>query len=139
MKRYVAFILVVMLMCFGVVAYAESSETRNSDYFNSYGITLSTPGSGKVNITFSCSAVGTASQLGVSTYSVHRYDADDGTWEVVSGPHNGSYAYGSSSHSFAKTFQGVAGEKYRVRCTFLCTKNGTTETKSYTSRTVTAK
>lgn len=137
MKRFLAFCLVVATMiCLGAAA---SAETRDSDYFATYGIALSTPGSGKVNITFSCSAVGTASQLGVSTYSVHRYDEDAGGWLVVSGPHNGSYSYGSSSHSFAKTFQGVAGEKYRVRCTFTCVKNGTSESKTYTSRTVTAK
>ena len=138
MKRFMACILaIVALLCFASFAMAESNSTRDSNYFQSYGITLSKPGSNKINITFSCSAVGTASQIGVSNYSVQRYNSDSGYWEVVSGPHNGSYSYNASSHSFAKTFQGVAGEKYRVRCTFLCTKNGTTETKSYTSRSVT--
>jgi len=138
MKRFMACILaIVALLCFASFAMAESNSTRDSNYFQSYGITLSKPGSNKINITFSCSAVGTASQIGVSNYSVQRYNSDSGYWEVVSGPHNGSYSYNASSHSFAKTFQGVADEKYRVRCTFLCTKNGTTETKSYTSRSVT--
>lgn len=137
MKRIMVLILVAMLLCIGVVAFAESNNTRDSNYFSTYAVSLSPTGSGKVNITFSCSAVGTASQLGVSAYRVYRYD--DGSWTLVSGPHSGSYSYGSSSHSFAKTFSGVTGEKYRVSCTFLCTKNGTTETKSYTSRTVTAK
>ena len=137
MKRFMACILaIVVLLCFASFAVAESNSTRDSNYFQSYGISLSKPGSNKINITFSCAAVGTASQIGVSTYFVQRYD-DDGYWDVVSGPHNGSYSYNASSHSFAKTFQGVAGEKYRVKCTFLCTKNGTTETKSYTSRSVT--
>lgn len=138
MKRYLALILVIItLICIGSIAMADEDNTRASNYFNSYGITLSKPGSNKINITFSCTAVGTASQIGVSNYSVQRYNSDSGYWEVVSGPHNGSYSYNASSHSFAKTFQGVAGEKYRVKCTFLCTKNGTTETKSYTSRSVT--
>ena len=138
MKRYLALILVIItLICIGSIAMADEDNTRASNYFNSYGITLSKPGSNKINITFSCTAVGTASQIGVSNYSVQRYDEDDSEWVTVSGPNNGSYSYNASSHSFAKTFQGVAGEKYRVKCTFLCTKNGTTETKSYTSRSVT--
>ena len=137
MKRYLALILVILAMlCIGSVALAEDDNTRASNYFNSYGITLSKPGSAKLNITFSCAAVGTASQIGVSTYSVQRYNSNTGYWEVVSGPHNGTYSYNASGHSFAKTFQGVNGETYRVRCTFLCTKNGTTETKTYTSRSV---
>ena len=137
MKRYLGLILVIItLICIGSIAMADEDNTRASNYFNSYGITLSKPGSNKINITFSCTAVGTASQIGVSNYSVYRYDDGSG-WVLVSGPNSGSYSYNASSHSFAKTFQGVADEKYRVKCTFLCTKNGTTETKSYTSRSVT--
>lgn len=138
MKRYLALILVIItLICIGSIAMADEDNTRASNYFNSYGITLSKPGSNKINITFSCTAVGTASQIGVSTYSVQRYDEDDGSWTAVTGLLNGSYSYNASSHSFAKTFQGVAGEKYRVKCTFACVKNGTMESKSYTSRSVT--
>ena len=138
MKRYMAFVLVMILaLCIGVTAIAEEKDTRASEYFTGYGISLSKPGSNKINITFSCAAVGTASQIGVSNYSVYRYDEDDAGWLLVSGPNSGSYSYNASSHSFAKTFQGVAGEKYRVKCTFACVKNGTMESKSYTSRSVT--
>lgn len=139
MKRFMALILAAtLLICIGSLALAEENEARNSNYFSTYGISLSKPGSAKINITFSCSSAGgTASQIGVSSYYVQKYDADNLEWDTVSGPHSGSYSYNASSHSFAKTFQGVNGEKYRVKCTFLCTKNGTTETKSYTSRTIT--
>lgn len=139
MKRFMALILAaLMIVCLGSIAAAESSSTWSSNYFSDYGISLTKTGSSKINITFSCScAYGTASQIGVSNYYVQKYDADNLEWDTVSGPHDGSYSYGASSHSFAKTFQGVSGEKYRVKCTFLCTKGGTTETKSYTSRTVT--
>lgn len=139
MKRAMALILaMVLLLCVGAVACAESNETRASNYFSSYGISLSKPGSNKINITFSCScAIGTASQIGVSNYYVQRYNTTSKEWATVSGPHNGSYSYNASSHSFAKTFQGAAGEKYRVKCTFACVKDGTMESKSYTSGSVT--
>ena len=138
MKRYLALILVIITMlCVGSIAVAEEDNTRASNYFSSYGITLSKPGSAKLNITFSCtSAGGSASQIGVSNYSIQRYDEDAAHWYTVSGPHNGSYSYNASSHSFSKTFQGVNGETYRVKCTFACVKDGTMESKSYTSRSV---
>lgn len=137
MKRIMAFILVVIsILCFCSIA---SAETRASNYFSDYGISLSRQGSGKISFTMSCTSMGTASQLGVSTYSVYRYDEDDGGWLCVSGPHSGSYKYNTTSYALAKTFSGVAGETYRVRCTFLANKsNGTGETKTYTSRSVTA-
>ena len=139
MKRAMALILVMtLLLCVGAVAYAETNETRASNYFATYGVALSKPGGNKINMTFSCScANGTASQIGVSSYYVQKYDADDLEWVTVSGPHDGSYSYGASSHSFSKTFQGAADEKYRVKCTFLCVKGGTAESKSYTSGTIT--
>lgn len=140
MKRIMALMLTVMMMlCFGAVASAESASTRDSDYYTSYGISLNATGSGKLNITFSCSSVGTASQLGVSAYNVYRYNEDNETWTHVAGPLNGSSSYNTSSHSFAKTFQGVPGEYYYVSCTFFCVKNGTSENKNYTSRSIKAK
>lgn len=140
MKRFLALLLVVfMMVCVGTMAYAETKDAddaRASNYFSTYGIALSKMGSNKINITFSCSAVGTASQIGVSNYSVQRYNTTSGEWATVAGPNNGTYSYNASSHSFAKTFQGVAGETYRVKCTFSCVKNGTMESKSYTSRSI---
>lgn len=137
MKRIaVCLMIALLLLCAGTLAFAESPSTRDSDYFNSYGTTLTKQGSGQINITFSCTSVGTASQLGVSTYSVQK--STDSGWVTVSGPHDGSYAYNTSSFGMAKTFYGVAGEKYRVTCTFNCVKDNTMESKSYTSRTVTA-
>lgn len=138
MKRIITILLIVLsLVLFTSYALAEDeATTRASDYFASYGISLSSAGSGKFNFTMNCSSVGTASQLGVSSYYVQKYTSS-GWVSVASG--NGSYKYNTSSYALSKTFNGVAGEKYRVKCTFLCTKSdATSETKSYTSRTVTA-
>ena len=138
MKRYLALILVVLsLLCMSSMAIAEeNNESRASNYFSNYGISLSAPGSGKITFTMSCTSVGTASQLGVSSYSVHKY-TDSGWLVVASG--SGSYKYNTSSYALSKTFNGVSGEQYRVKCTFLCSKSdGTVETKTYTSRTITA-
>jgi len=134
MKRVFALICTVMLLLVSVSACAV--ETRNSNYFSSYGAALSNRGGGDIKIAFSCDAVGTASQLGVSSFSV--YKSTDAGWVQVSGPHSGSYGYGVSSYSFSRTFHGVAGEKYRVEATFTCSKDGTFESKSYTSGSIVA-
>jgi len=134
MKRVFALICTVMLLLVSVSACAI--EPKNSNYFTGYGAALSKLGDGDIKITFSCDAVGTASQLGVSSFSV--YKSTDAGWVQVSGPNSGSYGYGVSSYSFSRTFYGVAGEKYRVEASFLCSKNGGVETKSYTSGSIVA-
>ena len=134
MKRVLSLMLTIMLLT--LTATACAAEPRASYYFDSYGISLSRLGDGKIKIVFSCDANGTASQLGVSDFSVYRYDGSN--WEVISGPHSGSYGYGVTSYSFSRTFYGVAGEKYRVEATFLSTKNNSTETKTHTSGSIVA-
>lgn len=138
MKRILALILVALsLLCFTALAYAEENEnTRASNYFSNYGISVSKVGGGKIEFTMSCSAHGTASQLGVASYNVQKYT--DSGWVIVASG-TGTYKYNTSSYALSKTFNGIAGEKYRVKCTFLCNKSdGTGETKSSTSPSVTA-
>ena len=79
-----------------------------------------------------CSAVGLADQLGVANYMVQRKDSS-GNWEDITGYLSGSTKTNTTSHSFSKIFYGVAGETYRVKCTFICVKGGSSETKAYTS------
>ena len=136
MKRIITILLLTFCLILCCTALADDeSTTRASDYFGSYGISLSSPSSGKVNFTMSCTSMGTASQLGVSSYYVQKYTSS-GWVSVASGGSN--YKDGVSSYALSKTFKGVSGEKYRVKCTFMCVKNGTGETKTYTSRTITA-
>lgn len=137
MKRIITIFLIVLsfMLCCTAMADDEISP-RASDYFGSYGITVSKLGSGKINFTMSCTSMGTASQLGVSSFSVQKY-TDSGWVTVATG--GSSYKYGVSSFALSKAFNGIAGEKYRVKCMFACAKSdGTMETKSSTSPSVTA-
>ena len=137
MKRIITILLIaVSILCLCSNCLAEDNlDSRASDYFASYGISLSSGGSGKINFTMNCASHGTASQLGVTSYNVQKYTSS-GWVSVASGGSN--YKYGVSSYALSKTFNGISGEKYRVKCTFLCVKNGTAESKAYTSRTITA-
>ena len=86
MKRFMAILLALTLLLCSAVAFAtvdNQEPTRQSDYFASYGTSLSAIGGGKIKVTFSCSAVGTATTLGVVNYEVQRKDSS-GNWEDVS-------------------------------------------------------
>jgi len=135
MKKFFAMLLAIsMLICstFAFAAFSETDEPRASNYFQSYGMSVTAIGSGRLNLTFSCSAVNIADQLGVVNYVVQKKNSA-GEWVDVTNYLTGSIRTNTTSHSFAKTFYGVAGETYRVKCTFYCQIGGGSEFKSYTS------
>ena len=140
MKNVMSLLLVIALLCSSLFSfvYAEENAARSSNYFTSYGTSLSAPGSGRIGITFKAVGTDICNQIGVATYTVQRRD-DDGSWDDVSGLLSGQTGSNVASYTFGRYFQGVAGETYRVKVTFLCTINNSTETKSYTSGTVTAR
>ena len=144
MKKLISALLIVSILMCSTVALAalpDNDEIQQSNYFQSYGMAVTAIGSGKLRLTFSCSAVGTADVLGVANYCVQK-KGSDGSWSDVTDWVTGSTKTNTTSHSFSKIFNGVAGETYRCKCTFLCTKtiNGVvgSETKSYTSGKKTA-
>ena len=135
MKRFIAFLLALTLLLCSTAAFATTDNdepTRQSDYFASYGMSLSAIGGGKIRATFTCTAEGYATTLGVVNYEVQRKDSS-GNWEDVSGWLTGKTGSNVHTYSFSKTINGTAGQTYRVKCTFICAKDGGVETKSYTS------
>ena len=142
MKKLVSLILAVSMLLplssVGFAAVVDPDTPQQSNYFNSYGIVMSTPGNGKVVITFSCAGVGTCCQLGVSTYCVQKRNSS-GEWVDVTGLLNGKCGYNVSTYTFSKNFYGVAGEYYRVKCVFYCQKGNGSEHKSYTGPIVRAR
>ena len=137
MKNVVSILLILTLLC-SCIFSAALAETRASNYFSSYGTTMSAPGNGGIAITFRAVGTDICNQIGVASYTVERLD-DDGNWENVSGALSGQTGTNVASYTFGRYFQGVAGETYRIQVTFLCTINNGTETKSYTSGRITAK
>ncbi|MBQ7138599.1 MAG: hypothetical protein IJO39_06375 [Clostridia bacterium] len=137
MKRFLSLMLIFTLLCPCLFAYALA-ETRASNYFSSYGTSMSAPGGGGINITFRAVGTDICNQIGVANYCVQKLN-DDGNWEYCSGTLSGQTGTNVASYTFGRYFQGVAGETYRIQVTFLCTINNGTETKSYTSGRITAK
>ena len=137
MKKVFSIVLVLTLLCSCVFSSALA-ETRASNYFASYGTSMSAPGGGQIAVTFRAFGTGICNQIGVASYQVQRL-VDDGSWDAVSGLLSGQTGSNVASYSFGRYFQGVAGETYRVVVTFCCTINNSSEYKAYTSGRVTAK
>ena len=136
MKNVVSILLILTLLC-SCIFSAALAETRASNYFSSYGTTMSAPGNGLIGITFRAVGTDICNQIGVANYHVEKL-TDEG-WVNVSGSLSGQTGTNVASYTFGRYFQGVAGETYRIQVTFLCIINNSTETKSYTSGRITAK
>lgn len=142
MKKLCALILAVAMLLsvstVGLAAVVDPDTPQQSNYFNSYGIVGSTPGNNKIVYTFTCVGVGVCSQLGVANYWVQKRNSN-GAWETVTALLPGKCGYNVSTYAFSKNFYGIKNEYYRVQCTFICIKDGSGETKSYTSPAVRCK
>ena len=140
MKKIFALILAVVMILsvssVGIAAVVDPPESpQQSNYFNHYGVAVSAPGSNKVVFTFSCAGVGVCSQLGVATYVVQKRNSS-GEWVDVTEWLPGKCGYNVSTYAFSKNFYGIQNQYYRVKCTFVCVKDGSMESKSYTSPAV---
>lgn len=136
MKKVLSIVLMLTLLCSCMFSYALA-ETRASNYFTSYGTTMSARGSGIIAITFKAVGTDICNQIGVANYQVFK-QTDEG-WVAVSSVLSGQTGSNVASYTFGRYFQGVAGETYRIQVTFLCCIGTGVETKSYTSGRITAK
>lgn len=137
MKNVLSLVLALTILCSCVFSFALA-ESRASNYFTSYGTTMSAAGGGGINITFKAVGTGLCNQIGVANYTVEKLD-ENGNWYNVSGSLSGQTGTNVSSYTFGRYFQGVSGETYRIQVTFLCCIGNGVETKSYTSGRITAR
>ena len=139
MTKVISAVLILSLLCSCVFSYAVAEEItpRASDYFTSYGTSMSAPGGGGINITFRAVGTDICNQIGVANYHVEKL-TDEG-WVNVSGSLSGQTGTNVASYTFGRYFQGVAGETYRIQVTFFCSIGTGSEHKSYTSGRITAK
>ena len=131
MKKVLSIVLMLSLLCSCMFSYALA-ETRASNYFTSYGTTMSARGSGIIAITFKAVGTDICNQIGVATYQVQKLN-DDGDWVFVSSLLSGQTGTNVASYTFGRYFQGVAGETYRIQVTFVCVIGTGMEHKSYSS------
>ena len=136
MKKTLSMLLILTLLSACIFSYALA-ETRASDYFTSYGTTMSAIGNGRIAITFKAVGTGLCNQIGVASYHVEK--RTDGGWVNVSGFLSGQTGTNVASYAFGRYFQGIAGETYRIQVTFFSSIGTGSEFKTYTSGSITAK
>ena len=139
MKNMVSLVLVLCLLvgmtCPAFAAVNNPDGIQASNYFASYGISIGDNGGHRLHITFSTTGVGVCDEIGVDK----QFTLEDGSkiWSTVAGPVAGQTSHNTSFCTFGANFQGIAGETYRVRAVFICTKtiNGVVGTETKTSTT----
>ena len=128
LKKCASLALAVCLfacMCFPASAAVIIPDgTFSSDYFISYGCVINDNGGHVLYITFTTTGVGICDELGVATYCVEKQIiTDQGTyWVDITGSLPGVTWQNTGYCTYGVNFQGIAGERYRVRATFVCTK-----------------
>ena len=135
MKKILTMALVLAFLCSHLVAPVLAEE-RSSNYFASYGTSMSAPGGGRIGITFKAVGTGLCNQIGVASYHVEKR-TDEG-WIGVSGLLSGQTGTNVASYTFGRYFQGIAGETYRIQVIFCCSIGTGMEHKVYTSGSITA-
>jgi len=132
-----AICLFIGLCCLASAAVVIPDGTFSSDYFASYGCVIGDNGGHVLHITFTTTGMGMCDEIGVASYQVEKLvTLDDGSqgWMGITGWLPGVTHTNTMYCTYGVNFQGVAGERYRVRATFICSKqiNGVygTETKS---------
>ena len=141
MKKFISLVLLVSLLCgcLNSMAYAEQEiAPYNSAYFISYGTTLSKEGDGTIKIIFQACATGVASSVGVASYQVQKLNSE-GKWENCTELLAGKTGSNVGSYTYSSYFYGIPDETYHVNVTFICSMDGGSETKTYTSGRITAK
>jgi len=136
MKKTLSMLLILTLLSACIFSYALA-ETRASDYFTSYGTTMSAIGNGRIAITFKAVGTGLCNQIGVASYHVEKR-TDEG-WIGISGLLSGQTGTNVASYTFGRYFQGIAGETYRIQVIFCCSIGTGMEHKVYTSGSITAR
>lgn len=133
MKRLIALLLAVILT--GVFTFAAVAEDeimpRASLYFSSYSVGTTPKAGGKLSVRFSTTGVETSSQLGVATFQLQK--KVDGVFQNVGEEQSGSVGNNVIEHNFTRTCQGIPGEIYRVRATFVCQNSNGYKAQTYYS------
>lgn len=142
-KRLSLFLACVLLLsAITVPAHAalpEGNDPASSNYFICYGTSMSRQGGGTLLMTFSATGMGMCDVLGVASFDVQRWDADDEEWVDVVTDAPGETGTNVPSYTFSRYFYGVSGQMYRLQVTFVCVKYGMgVEFKYYTSPAIIA-
>lgn len=132
-KRIVSFVLALVLTTL-LATVAVATEVRASALIVSHSCVASADTDGKINVTFSITGKKIMSRIGAQSMSF--YIKNGTSWKLVESYteyYVGMSAMNKLSHGNTITYQGTAGEEYKVVVTlFVKDSDGATDSRTYT-------
>lgn len=133
LKRSTSLILAIVLTTL-LATTAAAAETRASTLIFSHSCVASADTDGKINVTFSITGKRIMSRIGAQSMSF--YIKNGTSWKLVESYteyYVGMSAMNKLSHGNTITYQGTAGEEYKVVVTlFVKDSDGATDSRTYT-------
>lgn len=130
-------VIVILIMILSTASFAVAP--RASRYIISKSASVIPTGSGNLTIEFSVTGSGTMTKIGASVVEVYK---EDGTLIKTYSYTNPSYAnmmgYNTFQYSSNVTYSGVSGQRYYAIVTFFAKNSNGSDSKTYTTSTVTA-
>ena len=138
-RRVLALILSAIMLCsIGVSAYAI--EPRYSEYINSYTGALNTDSSGKLSVYVNLLATGVMTRLGAE--KIRIFEKNGTYYSCVKTFESEDYPdMTKSGHRYmgiAATYQGTPEKSYYAVITLVAEDNTGSDTRTYTTRPITA-
>ena len=133
-KRIVSCILLVVMLTLGAVA--ESIVPYASELIGARYIYAWAYEGGEVKFVAEVVAVDSLEKLGFS--SLKLQEKQGSRWVTVKSAYD-KYAYDKAQHDYTISYDGASGNEYRLVVVYYAKDGGITDTRTKTSRTVTAK
>lgn len=138
-KRVLISAISFILICALFISFAFAATLRASKYISSYNAVISPAGDG--NITVECSVVGTGQMKTLGIQSIKIYSGNGVKLTTYSYTTPGyEYLMGSDTGFKAAsiTYSGVSGRSYYAIITFYASDGSGSDSKSYSTITITA-
>ena len=135
-KRFVSCILLVAFVVLGAGAVAESIVPYASELIGARYIYAWAYEGGEVKFSAEIVAVAPLDKLGFS--SLKLQEKQGSRWVTVKSAYD-KYAYDKAQHDYTISYDGASGNEYRLVVVYYAKDDGITDTRTKTSRTVTAK
>ena len=122
----------ICLSCFSPVTQA----TRNSNYISSYSAAPYAAGNGKVTIYFDITGTAKMDKIGSTLISIYENGLFVKSYSSTSTP--SMIADDTNFHCSSVTYSGVAGRSHYAVVKLYAGKNGGGDSRTYTTKTITA-
>ena len=138
MNRKISKILSFMLVFTMLLSVAGfTAAARASAQLSSYSANLFDVGNGDIDIEFTVTGMGTMDELGVKTIKVYKSNGTlVKTFSYTS--YDEMMGYDTGRHSGVVTYSGTEGQKYYAVVTFYGKNSAGSDSRTYTTSTVTA-